>query len=67
MLRVPRRLLCASQGGRSLHDVVQRLRPYAMGWKAYFGLAQTPKVWREMVEWLRHLRGGGLQSEIGVR
>ena len=40
--------------GRSLEQVVQRLRPYLLGWKAYFGLAQTPKVWRELDEWLRH-------------
>jgi len=33
---------------------VQRLRPYVLGWKAYFGLAQTPGVWRELDEWLRH-------------
>ena len=32
----------------------ERLRPYMLGWKAYFGLAQTPKVWRELDEWLRH-------------
>ena len=25
-----------------------------MGWKAYYGLAQTPRVWRELDEWLRH-------------
>ncbi len=25
-----------------------------MGWKGYFRLAQTPKVWRELDEWLRH-------------
>jgi len=24
------------------------------GWKAYFRLTQTPKVMREMDEWLRH-------------
>ena len=34
--------------------MVQRLRPYLLGWKAYFGLAQTPGVWRELDEWLRH-------------
>jgi len=33
---------------------VERLRPYLLGWKAYFGLAQTPGVWRELDEWLRH-------------
>jgi hypothetical protein len=41
-------------GGRSMADVVERLRPYLLGWKAYFGLAQTPRVWRELDEWLRH-------------
>ena len=25
-----------------------------LGWKAYFGLSQTPKVWRTLDEWLRH-------------
>ena len=48
------RQLSRRSGGRSMHDVVQRLRPYMMGWKAYFGLAQTPRVWRELDEWLRH-------------
>ena len=41
-------------GGRSMGQVVQRLRPYVLGWKAYFGLSQTPKVWRTPDEWLRH-------------
>ena len=40
--------------GRSMAQVVEKLRPYLLGWKAYFGLAQTPKVWRELDEWLRH-------------
>jgi len=40
--------------GRSMADVVQKLRVYLLGWKAYFSLAQTPKVWRELDEWLRH-------------
>jgi hypothetical protein len=25
-----------------------------LGWKAYFRLAQTPKIWRELDEWMRH-------------
>jgi RNA-directed DNA polymerase len=37
-----------------MQQVVQGLRPYLLGWKAYFGLAQTPSVWRELDEWLRH-------------
>ena len=35
-------------------QVVDRLRAYMLGWKAYFGMAQTPRVWRELDEWLRH-------------
>jgi hypothetical protein len=37
-----------------MEQVVQRLRAYMLGWKAYFGLSQTPKVWRTLDEWLRH-------------
>ena len=48
------RRLTRRSGGRSMEQVVQRLRPYLLGWKAYFGLAQTPRVWRELDEWLRH-------------
>ena len=40
--------------GRSLAQVVEKLRPYLLGWKAYLGRAQTPKVWRRLDEWLRH-------------
>ena len=40
--------------GRSLHTVTERLRSFVLGWKAYFRLAQTPKVWRQLDEWMRH-------------
>jgi RNA-directed DNA polymerase len=36
------RQLTRRSGGRSMEEVVERLRPYLLGWKAYFGLAQTP-------------------------
>ena len=36
------RQLTRRSGGRSLAQVVDKLRPYLLGWKAYFGLAQTP-------------------------
>jgi RNA-directed DNA polymerase len=41
-------------GGRSLQQVVDRLRPYMLGWKAYFVLSQTPRIWRGLDEWIRH-------------
>ena len=40
--------------GRSVKAVAERLRIFVRGWKAYFRLAQTPKVWRELDEWMRH-------------
>jgi len=48
------RQLTRRSGGRSMAQVVEKLRPYLLGWKAYFGLAQTPRVWRELDEGLRH-------------
>ena len=36
-----------------MQEVVDRLRPYRLGWKGYFGVAQTPRVWRELDEWMR--------------
>ena len=48
------RQLTRRSGGRSMEEVVDKLRPCLHGWKAYFGLAQTPGVWRELDEWLRH-------------
>lgn len=41
-------------GGRSLPEIAERLRAYMPGWKAYFQLAQTPKVFRGLDEWIRH-------------
>ena len=48
------RQLTRRSGGRSMQQVVDGLRPYLLGWKAYFGLAQTPSVWQELDRWLRH-------------
>ena len=48
------RQLTRRSGGRSMEQTVEKLRPYLLGWKAYFGMAQTPRVWRELDEWLRH-------------
>jgi RNA-directed DNA polymerase len=48
------RELTARSRGRSIPEIVERLRPYVLGWKGYFQLAQTPTVWRGLDEWLRH-------------
>jgi len=48
------RQLTRRAGGRSMPQVVDRLRSYLLGWKGYFRLAQTPNVWRKLDEWLRH-------------
>src|SRR4030081_2673317 len=60
------RQLTSRNGGRSMQDVVDHLRPYIRGWKAYFRLAQIPRVWRELDQWLRH-RLRALQLQQGER
>lgn len=47
------RQLTRRTGGRSMADVIARLRSYLLGWQGYFGLAQKPSVWRRLDEWLR--------------
>lgn len=39
---------------QSIVRVAQDLRSYLMGWKNYFSLADTPRVFRELDEWIRH-------------
>jgi group II intron reverse transcriptase/maturase len=48
------RQITRRNGGRSLSKVVEELRRYMLGWKAYFRLAQTPQIFRGLDEWLRH-------------
>jgi RNA-directed DNA polymerase len=40
------REITSRNGGRSLAKVVEELRSYMLGWKAYFRLADTPGVFR---------------------
>jgi group II intron reverse transcriptase/maturase len=53
-LRERIRALTRRTRGRSLAQIAEDLRGYVPGWKAYFRLAQTPTVMRELDEWLRH-------------
>lgn len=48
------RQITSRNGGRSLSQVATELRSYLTGWKAYFRLAQTPRVFAEIDKWLRH-------------
>lgn len=48
------RQLTRRSGGRNLTGIAERLRAYMPGWKAYFQLAQTPKVFRVLDKWIRH-------------
>lgn len=64
-------------GGRSMGEEVGELRSYLLGWKAYFEMAQTPEVWRELDEWVRRRlravqlkqwkRGGTIYRELKLR
>jgi len=51
------RQITSRNGGRSLPRVVEELRMYLLGWKAYFRLADTPGVFRDLDQWIaRRLR-----------
>ncbi len=51
------RQMTSRNGGRSLPRVVEELRTYLLGWKAYFHLAETPGIFRTLAQWMaRRLR-----------
>jgi RNA-directed DNA polymerase len=51
------RQITRRSGGRSLPQVVGALGPYLRGWKGYFQLADTPKIFAELDGWIhRRLR-----------
>lgn len=51
------RHITSRNGGRSLPKVVEELRSYLLGWKAYFRLADTPRIFRDLDQWIaRRLR-----------
>lgn len=47
------RHLTRRSGGRSMSEVIQSLRRYIPGWKSYFELSQTPRIWHALDEWIR--------------
>lgn len=40
--------------GRSLGQVCEDLRGYLVGWKTYFRLADTPRIFANLDQWIRH-------------
>ena len=40
--------------GRSIEQVVGELRTYLVGWREYFRLADTPRVFGDLDQWMRH-------------
>ncbi len=48
------RALTGRSRGRSIDTVIGELRGYLLGWKAYFRLADTPRVFRGLDSWIRH-------------
>jgi RNA-directed DNA polymerase len=40
--------------GVSFARVVEELSVFLRGWKAYFQLSQTPRIFRELDKWIRH-------------
>lgn len=63
--------------GQSIQKVVEDLRQFLRGWKNYFSLADTPKTFHELDEWIRHRlrqvhlkqwkRGSTIQRELLAR
>jgi group II intron reverse transcriptase/maturase len=47
------REITSRKAGRSIESVAKDLRSYLVGWRNYFSLAETPRVFRDVDEWLR--------------
>jgi RNA-directed DNA polymerase len=48
------RILTRRSVGRSIADVCKELGKYLAGWKAYFRIAETPRVFADIDKWVRH-------------
>jgi RNA-directed DNA polymerase len=64
------RVITARTGGRSIGQVCERLGEYLRGWKQYFRLADTPRIFEDLDRWIRHrlralhLKHWGRQSTV---
>lgn len=48
------RLITRRSGGRSLRRVIEELQRYLPGWRNYFSLAETPGIFADLDQWIRH-------------
>ena len=48
------RQLTRRSRGRSLQEVIESLRSYLLGWRGYFRIAETPRKFADLDEWIRH-------------
>jgi RNA-directed DNA polymerase len=39
--------------GISLPQLIEKLKPYLLGWRGYFGFCQTPRVLTNLEAWIR--------------
>lgn len=47
------REITSRNGGRSLSQVIEKLKSYLPGWKEYFRLADTPGIFADLDKWIR--------------
>lgn len=47
------RQITSRSGGRSMAKVIEELRAYLPGWKLYFQLAETPRIFSDIDRWIR--------------
>ncbi|EEJ8659015.1 group II intron reverse transcriptase/maturase [Salmonella enterica] len=48
------RLITRRVGGQGMTQIAEQMRIYLRGWKSYFRLAQTPKIFKDLDSWIRH-------------
>jgi group II intron reverse transcriptase/maturase len=46
--------ITSRSGGRSMEQICRKLGAYLRGWKEYFKLADTPRVFRDLDQWIHH-------------
>ncbi|MEF9709360.1 group II intron maturase-specific domain-containing protein [Escherichia coli] len=47
-------LITRRVGGQGMTQIAEQMRIYLRGWKSYFRLAQTPKIFKDLDSCIRH-------------